>query len=211
MRLNHVPCRESLSTPITPESLQTHITQCQSPCVIKSIISGLHPMIILQSKFIVFKPKSFWMLHLIDHLYSKPCVFLWAATFRGPTSGFVSLPTLSPDFTVGHISIIKNIRAFIRGGIYPCLLLPDTYFDFHLYNRATLLNIVPSYRAHPIKHKFSVDYNHSLTPIQCDVPVHMQCNAPFHVISCHMYNECYMDIAKTIHFTLYHGQLYQSA
>ena len=41
--------------------------------------------------------------------------------------------------------------------------------------------------------KRNVDYNHVLTPIQCDVPIYMQCNAPLHVISCHMYNECYMD------------------
>ena len=45
----------------------------------------------------------------------------------------------------------------------------------------------------------SVDYNHALTPIQCDIPVHMQCNAPLHVVSCRMYNECYMD--DTIHTT----------
>ena len=47
--------------------------------------------------------------------------------------------------------------------------------------------------------KCSVDYNHALTPIQCDVLVHMQCNASLHVISRHMYNECYMD--NTIHTT----------
>ena len=41
--------------------------------------------------------------------------------------------------------------------------------------------------------KCNVDYNHTLTPIQCDVPMHMKCNVPLHVVSCHMYNECYMD------------------
>ena len=48
-------------------------------------------------------------------------------------------------------------------------------------------------------------FNHALTPIPCDVSVHMQCNAPLHVISCHMYNECYMD--NTINTTYWcHGQ-----
>ena len=59
--------------------------------------------------------------------------------------------------------------------------------------------------------KRNVDYNHALTHIQCNVPVHMQCNVSLHVISCHMHNECYRDNAKTVHFTVYHGQLYQSA
>ena len=145
MRLNHVPCPESSLNPITPESLSTPITQCQSPCVIKSIIFELYPMIILQKKFICFQIKAFWMLHLNDHLYSKPCVFLWVANFRGLTAGFASLPTHSWAFTVGHICIIKNNGAFTRGGIYPYLLLPDTYFHFHVYNLAPLLDVVPPY------------------------------------------------------------------
>ena len=49
-----------------------------------------------------------------------------------------------------------------------------------------------------------IDHNHALTPIQCDVPVHMQCNAPLHVISCHIYHECYMDNSnQTIHHVLW--------
>ena len=41
---------------------------------------------------------------------------------------------------------------------------------------------------------------HALTLIQCDVPVHMQCNTTLHVISCHMYNKCYTDNSNhTIH------------
>ena len=44
-----------------------------------------------------------------------------------------------------------------------------------------------------------IDHNHALTSIQCNVSVHMQCNAPFHVISWHMYNECY--VCNTIHTT----------
>ena len=116
---------------IKPKSQPTPITQCQNPCVIKSIILGLHPMIILQNKFhLFFKPKYFWMLHLNDHLYSKSCVFLWVANFRGLTTGFASLPTLSRAFTVGCICITKTNRAFTRGGVYSYLLIPGTYFHF---------------------------------------------------------------------------------
>ena len=106
------------------------------------------------TKFIFFfKPKGFWMFHLNDHLYSKSCVFLWVANFRGPTARFANLPTHSRAFTVRHICITKNNRAFTQGGIYPYLLLPNTYFHFHVYNRVTLLDFVPLYRANTIKHQ----------------------------------------------------------
>ena len=45
----------------------------------------------------------------------------------------------------------------------------------------------------------STDPRVGVSHIACDVPVHMQCNMPLHVISCHMHNECYMD--HTIHTT----------
>ena len=120
-----------LTDSIKLESQPTPITQCRNPSVIKSIILGLHPMIILQNKFhLFFKPKAFWRLHLNDHLYSKSCVFLWVANFRGLTAIFASLPTLSRVFTLGHICITKINGAFTRGGVYPYLLIPDTYFNF---------------------------------------------------------------------------------
>ena len=65
-------------------------------------------------------------------LYSKPCVFLWVVNFWGLIAGFVSLPTILGTFTAGHICITKYIEAFTRGGIYPYLLLPDTYFHSHV-------------------------------------------------------------------------------
>ena len=46
-------------------------------------------------------------------------------------------------------------------------------------------------------------HNHVFTPIQCYVPMHMQCNTPFHVITCHIYREFYMDNSNhTIHHVL---------
>ena len=125
------PMYRVLTDSIKLESQLTPITHCRNPCVIKSIILGLHQMIILQNKFhLFFKPKYFWMLHLNDHLYSKSCVFLWVENFRGLTTGFTSLPTLSRAFTVGHICITKTNGAFTQGGVYPYLLIPDTYFHF---------------------------------------------------------------------------------
>ena len=116
---------------IKPGSQPTPITHYRNSCVIKSIILGLHLMIILQNKFhLFFKPKVFWMLHLNDHLYSKSCVFLWVTNFRGLIVGFASLPTLSRAFIVGHICITKTKGTFTRGCVYPYLLIPDTYFHF---------------------------------------------------------------------------------
>ena len=74
MRFNHVPCLESLPTLITPVLTDSYHTML-SPCVIKSIISGLHRMIIYKTNSFVFKPKAFLMLQ--DHLYTKlMCLFV---------------------------------------------------------------------------------------------------------------------------------------
>ena len=147
------------------------------------------------------------MLHLNDHLYSKSCVFLWVANFRGLTAGFTNLSTLSWVFTVGHICITKNTGAFTRGVSIPTCYYPTHNFIF-IYTMLSCWTLSHRTESTQSNTKCSVYYNHALMPIQCDVPVHMQCNAPLHVISCHMHNECYMDNAKTVHFTMYHGQLY---
>ena len=125
------PMYRVLTDSIKFESQPNPITQFQNSCVIKSIILGLHPIIISQNKFhLFFKPKAFWMLYLNYHLYSKSCVFLWVANFWSLTISFASLPTLSRAFTVRHICITKTNEAFTRGGFYPYLLIPDTYFHF---------------------------------------------------------------------------------
>ena len=102
-----------------------------------------------------------------------------------------------------EICITTNTRSFTRGCIYPCLLLPDTYFLllFHVTVRPYWTSSNDTETTQSIT-KRNVDYNHALTPIQCNVPMfmHMQCNASLHVISCHTYNECYMDnIIHTTH------------
>ena len=92
-----------------------------------------------------------------------------------------------------------NVGSLTRGGIYPYLPLTNTYFLYHFIQPCNSVGC-PTISSPPKSiTKRSVDYNHTLTSIQCDFPVHMQCNVPLHVISCHMCNECYMD--KTIHTT----------
>ena len=83
---------------------------------------------------------------------------------------------------------------FTRGGVYPYLLLLDTYFHFHVSNRATLLDFVQWYRVHQSITNHGVHSYHVLTPMSCDVPMH-KCNLIRHCMSipCHIYDECYMD------------------
>ena len=69
------------------------------------------------------------MLHLNDHLYYKPCVFLWIANFRGLTAGFVSLPTLSSAFTVGHM-YNQKYRGFHPRGYLSLLAITRHIFSF---------------------------------------------------------------------------------
>ena len=139
-------------------------------------------------------------------MYSKPCVFLWEANFRGPIASFVHILTLSrlPPL---EICITTCTGSVTRRGVYPCLLLPDTYFHFHVRNHATLLDFVQWYRVHQSITKHSVDSYHALTPMSCDVPMH-KCNAMRHCMSipCHIYDESYM--GNLIHaYTMHLGQL----
>ena len=147
----HAP--ESLPTPSYPSPYQLLPHHAMSKCDKTHhlwITSNDH----FTTKFICFLNQKIFGCYTSMIIYiPKSCVFLWIANFRGLTIGFVSLPTLSRAFTVGHLCLTKNNKALIRGGIYPYLLLPDTYFHFHVCNRATLLNVVPPYRAHPIKHQ----------------------------------------------------------
>ena len=99
-----------------------------------------------------------------------------------------------------ELCLTTNTGSFTRGGVYPYLLLPDTTFLL-LFHVTVQLYWTSSNDTEPTQSntKCSVDYNHSHL-IQCDVPVYMQCNASLHVISCHMYNECYIDNKNhTIH------------
>ena len=133
------------------------------------------------------------MLHLNDHLYTKlMCLFVGNEFLVSHRK--LHIPKHFHRLSPLELCLTKNTESFTRGGVYPCLLLPDISFPlpFHLTVKLywTLSNGTEPTQSNT---KRGVDYNHALTPIQCDVPVHMQCNAPLHVISFHMYNECYID------------------
>ena len=77
--------------------------------------------------------------------------------------------------------------------IYLFLLILSTYFHSHVQKRATLLDVVPFNRAHPIKHQCSVDslimHSHPFNAMSPCI-----CNARFHClfVPCPI-DECYID------------------
>ena len=143
----------------------------------------------------VFKPKAFWMLHLNNHLYIQNHV-----SFYGQRISRVS-PQASHAFLHFHelppleICITTCTGSFTQEGVYPYLLLPDTYFHFHVSNRATLLDFIQRFRVHQSITKHSVDSYHALTPMSCDVFVH---NAMRCTIACVYYVTYLMNVIWTI-------------
>ena len=93
----------------------------------------------------------------------------------------------------------KKYRGFHPRGCLSLLAITREIFSFPCIQSCDFVGRRPNVPSPPSNTKHSVDHNYALTPIQCDVPVHMQCNAPLHVILCHMYDECYMD--NIIHTT----------
>ena len=126
-------------------------------------------------------------------LYSKSCAFLWVAYFWCPIIGSANLNTFMTFHYWGLCLTI--IGGFLtRGGIYFLLLIPDTYFLYHFIQPRNSVGRCPIYRSHQITYQTQCQFtNYSLTTISCDVSVHMQCNMPLHVLTCHRHNECYMD------------------
>ena len=147
------------------------------------------------------------MLHPDNHLYIQNHVSFCAQRIFGvppqASHAFLHFHGLPPL----EIYITTCTGSFTRGGVYSCLLLLETYFHFHVRNRATLLDFVQRYRIHQSITKHGVDSYYALTPMSCDVPVH-KCNVMRHCMSipCHIYDECYMD--NLIHaYTMHLGQL----
>ena len=188
--------------------LLTPITQCQSPCMIKSIISGLHPMIILQKKkkSFVFKPKAFWMLNLNDHLYTKlmclfvGCKFLSHRKVRTPRH-FYGLSQLELCLTITNGSFTP------RG----CLsLLVITPHKFSLPHYSTVqLHWTSSYLTKPTQSNtkcsigFSTMHSHPFNAMSPCI-----CNSIRHYMLYHA--TCIMNATrttKTTQFIMCHGQL----
>ena len=70
-------------------------------------------------------------------------VFFVGRKFRGPTAGSARLPTLLQAFTFRIISNPTN-ESFTRGGIYPCMLLLDTSFLYHVIQPCDSVGLRPT-------------------------------------------------------------------
>ena len=118
-----------------------HTMRCQS--VIKTnqlwITSNDH----FTTKIICFSNLKLFGCYTSMIIYIQNHVSFVGSKFSGSHHRLRKPSYTSLAFTVGHICITKNNGAFTREGIYPYLLLPDTYFHFHVYNRATLLDVFP--------------------------------------------------------------------
>ena len=84
-------------------------------------------------------------------------------------------------------------------GYLSLLAITRHIFSFSCIQLCDYVRRCPTLLSSSSNTKRNVDHNHTLTPIQCHVLVHMQYNAPLHVISYHMYDEYYMD--NIIHTT----------
>ena len=158
-----------------------------------------------QSKIsFVYKLKTFWMIHHNDNFIFKSLRLFVGSGFlvshrevRKP----IHFYGLSPLGTMSD----HNWRVFHSRGDLSLLADIQHIFSLPFIQPCDSVGRYPIYRAHQIKHQMQCLTNHALTPIECDVLVHLQCNMPLHVISCHMHNEYYKD--NTFHITYRcHGQ-----
>ena len=130
-------------------------------------------MIILQTKFICFQTKIH--VSFVGSEFSGSHCRL-----RAPSYTFTCFHCLTHMYN-------QKYRGFHPKGIYPYLLLPGTYFHFHVYNQATLLDAVPPYRNTVLIITMHSHSFHAMSPCICNAMCH------FMPIPCHIYDECYMD------------------
>ena len=150
MRLNHVPCPESLPTPIIPKSLPTRITQYKSLCVIKSIIYGLHPMIISQNKFIYFQTKIFFGCYTPMIICIQTHVSFVGNKFSGSHR---KVCTPSDTFWTFTIGVFELVRVFHPRENLALLAITQYKFFSISCNCTIMLDFVQRYRAHLINHQ----------------------------------------------------------
>ena len=136
-------------------------------------------MIILQNKFICFQTKFFWMLHLNDHFYTKlMCLFVGSKLLG------VSSQALHASYTfIGflHWTHMYNQKypVFHPRGYLSLLAFTQHIFSFSCMQPCDFIGHRPTIPSPPSNTKRSVD-PFQLTPMSCDVPVHMQCDVPLH-------------------------------
>ena len=134
------------------------------------------------------------MLHLNDHLYLKPCVFLWVANIRGLTVGFVRLLILLRGFHCWTHMYNKKYRGFHPRGYLSLLSITRHIFSFSCIqpcdpvgryptvlspsNQTSNVVLIITMHSHPF---------HAMSLYICNAMCH------FMPITCHIYDECYMD------------------
>ena len=122
----------------------------------------------------VYKPKYFWMIHLNDNfIFKTMCLFVGSEFLVShrrlcKPKHFYALSSLETMFD--HNWQVFHQRGGGGGGgggeIYPCLLIPDTYFLYHFIQPCDSVACCPIYRAPLIKHQTQCRFtNHALTPI----------------------------------------------
>ena len=108
------------------------------------------------------------------------CVFLWVANFSGSHR---RLRTPSYTFMGFHRWIHmykKKYWVFHSRGYLSLLAFIRHIFSFTCMQPCDFVRCRPIILSPPSNTKRSVDPYHALTPISCDVPVHMQCDVPLH-------------------------------
>ena len=121
MCLNHVPCSESLPTPLlnvmpmgnkprVDHRLLPHTTMSMRD---KSLIDESHPMIILKAKVICFLNQNFWMSYSNDHFFYKTkCLRLHMPSYT--LTGFHRWKRINHIYRVfhrrGYLSLLPITR-----------------------------------------------------------------------------------------------------
>ena len=109
--------------------------------------------------------------------YTKPCIFMGSKFSRSHRR----LRTPSYTFWTFTVGVYEPIPSLSPEGVSsPSCYYPTQVFTISC-NSATLLDFVQQYRAHSSINNVVFDFNPTLTLMKCDVPVHMQCDAQFHV------------------------------
>ena len=72
------------------------------------------------------------------------CVFLWVLNFWCHTAGFAHLDTFTSFHSCNYACLTTTNGSLTRGGVYPCLLLPDTSFFYKFFQSCNSVGLRPT-------------------------------------------------------------------